>query len=101
MPGLALIAEEFNDSVGFLTILVGIEDDRNAAVRITESVNASFVTVGLNESVAESFLRHFESGYIPETLLIDGDGNIIESIVGGDADIYRLAIENALSTVRD
>ena len=96
MPGLALIAEEFSDRVGFLTVLIGLEDDRNEAMQITNSVNASFMTIDASESVFTSFGRYFESGYIPETLLIDFDGNIIESIVGGNADTYRTALNNAL-----
>ena len=97
---MALIAEEYGDRVGFFTILSGFNDDKDTALRITEAVNAPFITVGLNTSIAGAFGRYFESGYIPETLLIDGNGNIIESIVGGSADEYRIAIERALEEVR-
>jgi len=97
MPGLALIADEFSDRVGFVTVLLGLEDDRDAAIQITDPIEAQFMTIDANESVFESFGKHFESGYIPETLLIDGDGNIVESIVGGDTQIYRTAIEKALN----
>ena len=96
---MALIAEEFSDRVGFLTILIGLEQDRDAAIQITDSVNATFLTVDANENLFESFGDYFQSGYIPETILIDNDGNIIESIVGGDEDVYRTAIENALKVV--
>ena len=94
---MALISEEYNDKVGFVTILLGMENDRNTAIQITDSVNAQFLTIDANESVIMSFGKHFESGYIPESILIDNDGNIIESIVGGDPDVYRTAIENALN----
>ena len=97
MPGLALITDEFIDRVGFVTILIGMESDRDAAIQITESVNAQFITIDANDNVFDSFGNHFESGYIPETILIDRDGNIVESIVGGDSDEYRTAIENALN----
>ena len=94
---MASLTEELIDRVGFLTILIGLENDRDSAIRITESVDAKFLTVDFNESVYESFGFHFESGYIPETIFIDRDGNIITSIVGGNADQYRQIIENALN----
>ena len=94
---MALITDEFSDKVGFVTVLIGLERDRDEAIRITESVNAQFITIDANDSVFESFGIYFTSGFIPETILIDGDGNIVDSIVGGDADIYREAIQNALN----
>ena len=94
---MALITEEYSDRVGFVTILIGMEEDKDSAIQITESVNAQFITVDANESLILSFGRYFESGFIPESLLIDTDGNIVESIVGGDPDVYRTAIENALN----
>ena len=97
MPGLALITDEYSDRVGFVTVLIGLEQDRDEAIRITESANAQFITIDANDSVFESFGIYFTSGFIPETILIDGDGNIVDSIVGGDADIYREAIQNALN----
>jgi len=97
MPGLALITEEFSDRVGFVTVLIGMENDRDSAIQITESVNAQFLTIEANDSVFESFGKHFETGYIPESILVDSEGNIIDNIVGGDADAYRRAIEKALN----
>ena len=97
MPGLALITEEFIDRVGFVTILIDFENDRDAAIQITDSVDAKFITIDANESVLKSFGNHFSTGYIPETILVDKDGIIIESIVGGSSDVYRTAIENALN----
>ena len=94
---MALITDEFSDRVGFVTVLIGLERDRDDAIQITESVNAQFITIDANDSVFESFGIYFTSGFIPETILIDGDGNIVDSIVGGDADIYREAIQNALN----
>ena len=97
MPGLASLTDEFIDRVGFVTVLIGMDRDRDAAIQITESVNAQFITIDANDSVFESFGNHFESGYIPETILIDRDGNIVDSFVGGNTDVYRTAIENALN----
>jgi hypothetical protein len=94
---LALIADEFSDRVGFITLLVGWESDRNDAIDITDSVNASFITVDAFDDDFAPLFDLFESGSIPEILLIDGYGNVIESIVGGDSDVYRTAIENALN----
>ena len=97
MPGLALITDEFIDRVGFVTILIDMEDDRDAAIQITESVNAQFITIDGNDSVLETFSDLFKTRYLPEAILIDGDGNVVESIVGGGSDEYRTAIENALN----
>jgi len=97
MPGLALIANEFSDRVGFITILLDFDDYKDAAIRITNEANAQFLTVEANDSVFRSFGHYFASGYIPETILVDVDGNILASIVGGNSDQYRTAIENALN----
>jgi len=96
MPGLALIAEEFSDRVGFMTVLLDMNRDRDAAIQITESVNLQFITIDADNSIWDSFGMYFESGYIPETVFFDGDGNVITSIVGGSYDEYRTIIENAL-----
>ena len=94
---MALITEEFSDRVGIFTILIDAERDRDTAKQITESIDAPFITICENESVYEAIGMLFTSGYIPETLLFDGDGNILESIVGGSPDEYRTAIKKALS----
>jgi hypothetical protein len=95
MPGLALIAEELGDRVGFLTIMTNFERDRDRAIEITESANAPFLTVDFND-FTNILRRHITSSYIPQVFIYDGDGNVIENIVGGDADEYREAIINAL-----
>ncbi|MCL2662981.1 MAG: hypothetical protein FWE83_06580 [Oscillospiraceae bacterium] len=94
-----MITNEFIDRVGFVTVLIGMERDRDEAIRITESVNAQFLTIDENDSVSESLIIYFSSGFIPETILFDRDGNIVESIVGGNADVFREAIINALPAV--
>ena len=93
---MALIAEEFGERVGFMTFLIGW-DDKDAALRITNDANAPFITVGIEQEQFLPVIDLFASGFIPEMLLIDENGNIVESIVGGSNDDYRAAIENALS----
>jgi hypothetical protein len=93
---LALIAEELGDRVGFFTILFDFERDRDSAIQITENENASFLTVNFSDSVAQAFRQHITASVIPQAFIIDGDGNIIENVIGGDADVYREAIINAL-----
>ena len=95
---MALLADEFSDRVGFMTMLISWDSDRDDALAITESVNASFITVDAMNDELEPILDMFTSGFIPETVLIDEDGNVIESIVGGNADEYSLAIERALKS---
>ena len=105
MPGLALLAEELSSRVGFLTVLGNMERDRDTAVRIINDAvmqlnnpeNVPLLTVDISDSLVNSFGGHFNSGFIPETLIIDGKGNIVERIVGGNAGEYRAALENALS----
>ena len=94
---MALIAEELGDRVGFLTVLIDLDSDRGAAIQITESASAPFLTIDANDNVFGSFGRYFTSPYIPQSILIDGEGNLIELLVGGDADTYRSAIESALN----
>jgi len=98
MPGLALIADEFGDRVGFITMLISWDSDRDDALEITDSVNASFITVNAEHNDFAPILSLFTSGFIPETILIDEDGNVIDRIVGGNADEYSLAIESALNS---
>ena len=92
---MALIAEELGDRVGFFTIMTNFERDRDRAIEITESANAPFLTIDFND-VTDFLRRHLTSSLIPQAFLIDGDGNVIENIIGGDADVYREAIINAL-----
>jgi len=97
MPGLALMTDEFSDRVGFITMLISWDNDKDNALEITDSVNASFITVNAEHNDFAPILSLFTSGFIPETILIDEDGNVIERIVGGTADDYSVAIENALN----
>jgi len=99
MPGLALIADELGDRVGFFTILFDFERDLDSAIRITEAENASFLTVDFTSSVAQVFRRHITASTIPQAFIFDGNGNLIENIVGGDADVYRTAMLNALDAM--
>ena len=94
---MALIAEEFSDRVGFLTVLLDIDYDRAAAIRVIEAEDTKLLTIDATENVFNSFGIHFESGYIPETILIDTNGNIVARLVGGNADQYRAAINEALN----
>ena len=95
---MALIAEELGDRVGFFTIMTNFERDRDRAIVITESVNAPFLTVDFDD-VTNFLIRHLTSPSIPQAFLYDGDGNVIENIIGGDADVYRESIINALIAV--
>ena len=97
MPGLASLTDDFSDRVGFLTVLLDMEPYRDRAISIVEAVNAQFLTIDVNEEVFLSLLPHFTSGYIPETVLFDGEGNVLANIVGSNTEEYRAAIENALN----
>jgi len=97
MPGLVSLTEEFGDRVGFFTVLLDMDTDRDAAVRITEDANAEFLTISADNSVFQAFGDYFGSGYIPESVLFDGEGNVLANIVGSNTEEYRASIENALN----
>ena len=94
---MALIAEEFGDRVGFMTVLVDFDSDKDAAIKIVESVDLQFITIDANTGFRDSFGKYFTSPYIPQTVFFDGDGNVVTSIVGGSYDDYRTIIEDIIS----
>jgi len=97
MPGLASIAEEFSDRVGFMTLLIDFDDYRDRAITITEDANAPFITINADNEDLYPFVAMFQHRYIPQIVIIDGDGNVITNIVPDSSDDYRAAIEDALS----
>ena len=94
---MASIADEFSDRVGFFTILIDAERDSRSAINILEDANAQFLTLKENDNVFEVLAGFFASGYIPESVIFDRDGNVVDSIVGGDANAYRTMLESALN----
>jgi len=97
IPGLASLAEEFDDRVGFLSLLGDFADSADNAVRIKQAANAQFYTIDAINPDLLPLLELLDSGFVPTTVLIGADGNVIgEMIVGSSMDIFRSAIEDAL-----
>ena len=96
MPGLNELAEEFADDIGFITLLGDFDTARETAIRITQ--DAPFYTVNANDSDFEQLMQLVQSGFLPTSVIIDTNGNVIgEQIVGGGTARFREAIEYALS----
>jgi len=97
MPELAKIAEEYGDRVGFLALLADYGSAAKTAIRIAESSGISFVMVDANTKELQELLKKVQSGYVPTTILIDGEGNIVgEQIIGSYGSGYASYIDEAL-----
>ena len=95
MPGLMDLADEFGDDIGFITLLGDFDTARDTALRITE--DAPFYTVDAHDSDLEQLMELVQSGFLPTSVIIDANGNVIgEQIVGGGIARLRTAIEDAL-----
>jgi len=99
MPGLAEIARDYGDRVGFLTVLINFDNTRDVAIDITESVDAPFITISADTGIfayGELVGSLFTFNTIPQIIILDGDGNVIENYSGG-SDKYRTSLDNALN----
>ena len=94
---MASVAEEFSENVGFMSLLISWDDDRDRAIDVMESNNVPFITVNAENEELETLARMFEHRYIPQFVLIDGDGNVIENTVPRETEDYRTAILSALN----
>jgi len=98
MPGLAELAEEFGDRVGFLSLLGDFDTARDTAIDITEGANAPFITVDAQHPYFADLVQLMQIRFLPTSIIIDAEGNIIgEHIVGSSTDAFRTAIEDALN----
>ena len=98
IPGLVQLAEYYSDRVGFLSMLGDFDTARDVAINITEDANAPFITVDALYDDFYPLLPLLASRFVPTSIIIDGDGNMIgEQIIGSDTERFRTAIEYALS----
>ena len=98
MPGLAQLANEFDDRVGFISLLGDYATARDTAVRITRDAEVPFITVDAHLPQLSELLQLVQSGFLPTSVIIDANGDVVGSqIVGGGTDRIRTAIEDALS----
>jgi len=97
MPDLARVAEEYGDRVGFFALLDDYGTARETALQIAESSGISFIMVDAKTKELQSLLKKVQSGYIPTTILIDSDGNMVgEQLVGSYGSGYSPYIDDAL-----
>jgi len=97
IPGLAELAEEFGDRVGFLSLLGDFGTARESAITITENAGAPFITVDARLGELAGVMGLVGSWFVPTSIIIDASGNVIgEQIVGAGTDRFRAAIEAAL-----
>ena len=97
MPGMAELATEFYDRMGFLSLLGDFESGREAAILMTEDANAPFFSVDIMLEDFDPLIPFVDSGFVPTTALIDTQGNKIgDMIMGSDIDGLRDKINAAL-----
>ena len=97
MPGLAELADEFGGRVGFLTLLGDFDTGKASAISITESAGAPFLTADAFHSDFQRLMQLLSSGFVPTTVLIGADGDVLGGqIVGAGKDMLRAAITDAL-----
>ena len=97
MPGMAELATEFYDRIGFVSLLGDFESGREAAILMTENANAPFFSVDIMLEDFEPLIPFIDSGFVPTTALIDTQGNMIgDMVMGSDIDGLRDKINAAL-----
>ena len=97
MPGMAELAAEFYDRMGFVSLLGDFESGKEAAIRLTENANAPFFTVDVMLDDFAPLIPFIASPFVPTSALIDAQGNQIgDMIVGSDIDGLRDKINAAL-----
>jgi len=101
MGELAEIAEMYDENVGFLGLLSDYADNLRGAIRLTEQNNVGFINIPDRTRGLEAALRMLSTGFVPTTVLIDKDGNIIgEPLIGAHGLGYAKYIDEALEIVR-
>ena len=84
MPDLARLSADYSDRVGFLALLDDF-DNAQGAVKIYDSAEmpASFITIDAHIDAMRALLNMTNSGYIPTTIILDRDGNMLgEQLIG-------------------
>ena len=100
MPELSEVAIMFEDEVGFIGLLDDFKSNKSRALDIKEvsGTPASFLNVDAHLPELAVLLNKLNTGFVPTTILIDGDGKMIgEPIVGARGLEYRTYIEDALN----
>ena len=97
MPDIAKIAEEYAGRVGFIGLLADYDSNRQGAIRIKESAGVTFVTVDAGTKGLENVLAMLDTGYVPTTVILNGDGEMVgEAIIGAYGMGYSRFLDSAL-----
>jgi thiol-disulfide isomerase/thioredoxin len=97
MPDVAKIAKRYGDRVGFIGLLDDFQENKAAARRLSENSGIPFILVDAEDSDFYELLEMVQSGYVPTTILIGRNGNIIgDQIVGAYGLEYASFIDEAI-----
>ena len=99
MPELAKIANIYDDRVGFIALLDDYSSAKASVIQITEgaAIPSTFIMVDANTKELRTLLQMADSGYVPTTILINRNGNMVGGqIIGALGNEYGRLIENAL-----
>ncbi|MCL1896550.1 MAG: TlpA family protein disulfide reductase [Clostridiales bacterium] len=100
MPELAAIAEGYSEEVGFLALLDDYSSNIDGAKNITRSAGVpdSFIMVDAETPGLEGLLLMVSSGYVPTTVLVGADGEMIgEQLIGSYGRKYAAVLDDCLS----
>lgn len=75
MPDLQKISEEYSDK-GFL--IVGVFSTEDGTQDIVDKLGISYPIIRFSDSFAQ-----FQTGYVPTTVFVDGEGNLVSDPVIG------------------
>ena len=100
MPELAKIAKNYENNVGFIGLVGDYGSNLSGAKRIAESVGipSSFIMVDAEAEDMEALLSMVQTGYIPTTAIIDGNGELLAEspLVGSYGEGYAEILDSLL-----
>lgn len=100
MPDLQELKEMLPENMNMITICADAEENFDTAKEILEKNDASFDTLMPNEEIEAKFLSNIDA--VPTSLFIDGEGNIVTSVVGApNGDIAQAYLETMNSILSD
>ena len=97
MPQLADVVAKYEDRVGFIALLIDYSTDKDVALKLEEATGVNMINVDAYNRDLTVLYAMVESGYVPTTILIDKDGNIIgDQIIGAYGRMYGSFLDAAL-----
>jgi len=92
MPDLAQLEKDYGDRVGFL-VLLGDFDNKSGAIDIYNNhgfpdIENSITVCGTTFDDQHEIMKMMNIMYIPTTIIIDADGNMLEHLIGSQFENY-------------